>query len=279
MKVNFMSEQQALIEKTTKQVMAILGESRTYPRTGRTAPGLGTLPEGYKVASTIDHTLLKPAATARQIESLCFEAKTYGFASVCVNSVYVPLAQQMLQDSAVKVCTVVGFPLGASLPQVKAYEARAAISNGATEIDMVIHIGAVKNRDLIALHEDISDVAVACHDADSEKEIICKVIIETALLTDEEKIIACQIAKAAGADFVKTSTGFSTGGATVADVALMRAVVGDGMGVKASGGVRSLADAQAVIAAGANRIGASSGVMIAKEEQGETTAAKPSDGY
>lgn len=256
-----------LIEKTVKQVMAILGESRTYPRTGRTRPDLGHVPDDATIASLIDHTLLKPEATARQIEMLCLQAKEYGFASVCVNSVYVPLAAELLKETDIDICTVVGFPLGASLAQVKAYEAQEAITKGATEIDMVLHVGALKSRDVVALHEDITDVAVVCHEKDPE--VLCKVIIETALLTDAEIIMATQIARVAGADFVKTSTGFSTGGATVEDVALMRTVAGEGMGVKASGGVRSLADAQAMIDAGATRIGASSGVKIAQQERGE----------
>ena len=266
-------EHTALIEKTINQVMAILGETRTYPRTGRTRPGMGSVPDDTPITSLIDHTLLKPEATARDIEMLCYEAQEFEFASVCVNSAYVPLAVEMLKESDVAVCTVIGFPLGASLPQVKAYEAEEAIKNGATEIDMVLHIGALRSRDIVAIHEDISDVTVVCHAA--EPEVLCKVIIETALLTETEKIMACQIARVAGADFVKTSTGFSSGGATIDDVALMRQVVGDGMGVKASGGVRSLADAKAMIAAGATRIGASSGVKIAQQERGDYT---PDDG-
>lgn len=275
-----MSEQVSQIEKIVKQVVAILNESRTSPRTGRTIPGIGTVAEGASVASLIDHTMLKPEATARQIEKLCFEAKEYGFASVCVNSVYVPLAAELLKESDVKVCTVVGFPLGASLPQVKAYEAEEAIQNGADEIDMVIPIGLLKSRDLVAVHEDISDVAVVCHERDDREEpIICKVIIETALLDETEKIIASQLVRMAGADFVKTSTGFSTGGATLDDVKLLRQVVGEGVGVKAAGGVRDLASAQAMIEAGANRIGASSGVRIAQEERGEYYDDKGNNSY
>lgn len=268
-----MSEHSELIQKVTSQVKAILEESGVQPRTGRTRPDLGDVPEGASIASLIDHTLLKPDATARAIEKICFEAREYGFASVCVNSRFVPLAAELLKDSDSAVCTVVGFPLGASFSQVKATEAQLAIDAGATEIDMVLPIGALKSRDLVAVFEDISEVAYVCHE--EHDDIICKVIIETALLTDEEKIIACQIAKMAGADFVKTSTGFSTGGATVEDIALMREVVGEGMGVKASGGVRSFADARAIVAAGANRIGASAGVSIAQEESG--SAAEVSD--
>jgi len=255
------------IEKTIQQVSAILQEADVSARTGRTRPALGSVPEGTSIASLIDHTLLKPEAMARQIEMLCFEAKEYGFASVCVNSWYVPLAVELLRDTEIPVCTVVGFPLGASLPSVKAHEAQQAMAHGAREIDMVIPIGALRSRDIVGVFEDISDVAYVCHE--HPDEVICKVIIETALLTDTEKIIACQLAKLAGADFVKTSTGFSTGGATVEDIKLMRQVVGAGMGVKASGGVRTLEQAQAIVEAGANRIGASAGVTIAQAELGE----------
>ncbi len=206
----------------------------------------------------IDHTLLKADASSEQITQLCDEAKNYHFASVCVNSFYVPFVAKLLKDSEVKVCTVVGFPLGASPKEVKAYDASFAIDQGANEIDMVINIAALKDKIYHTVTEDIEAVAKTCHD----KGAILKVIIETCLLTDEEKIKACEIAKVAGADFVKTSTGFSTGGATVADIKLMRETVGPDMGVKASGGIRSLADAKAMIAAGATRLGASSGVKI-----------------
>lgn len=267
-----MAEQQQLIERTVKRVTAILDEASVQPRTGRMEPGLGTVPEGTSITNLIDYTLLKPEATARDIEMICLEARLYPFASVCVNSVYVPLAAELLRETDVKVCTVVGFPLGASLPTVKVTEAFHAIEQGAQEIDMVLHIGALRGRDFVGVFEDISDVAVTCHDAD----VLLKVIIETALLTDEEKILACQIAKMAGADFVKTSTGFSTAGATTKDVALMRAVVGEGVGVKASGGVKTLADAQAMVEVGATRIGASGGVTIAREELGDTLPADTS---
>lgn len=258
-----MTEQQ--VATTVKRVTAILEEAGVRPKTGRMSPGLGRMPDDASIAALIDHTLLKPEATARDIESLCYEAREYGFASVCINSTFVPLAAELLRDTDVKVCTVVGFPLGASLPQVKAYEAAQAIEVGAQEIDMVIAIGALKHRDLAAVHQDITEVAAVCHDHDA----LCKVILETALLDDEEKIIASQVARMAGADFVKTSTGFSTAGATARDIALMREVVGDGMGVKASGGVRTLAQAQTAIAAGANRLGASAGVSIVREERGQ----------
>lgn len=256
-----------LIEKTVKQVMAVLGEARCYPRTGRTQPDLGIIPEQAPIAHIIDHTLLAPATTTRQIETLCQEALQYGFASVCVNSVYVPLAAQLLKDKPIKICAVIGFPLGAALPQVKAYEAQEAIQQGASELDMVLHIGALKNRDYVALHEDITDVAMIAHDNDA----ICKVIIETALLTEEEKIIACQIIKVAGADFVKTSTGFAQGGATVDDVRLLRQIVGQGVGVKAAGNIYDLVTAQQLVQAGANRLGTHAGVNIARQALGEPT--------
>jgi deoxyribose-phosphate aldolase len=265
-----MSVDDALIRKLSRQVQAILTEARSEARTGRMRPDLGTPVQG-PLSAIVDHTLLKPEATARQIEMLCLEAKEYSFASVCVNSVFVPLALELLNGSTVKVCTVVGFPLGASLPQVKEYEAKEALVRGAQEIDMVLHIGALKHRDLVAVFEDIGDVATVCHDHDA----LCKVIIETSLLSDEEKILACLLAKRAGADFVKTSTGFNGGGATVEDITLMRAIVGDGMGVKASGGVRDLAAAQAMVQAGANRIGTSSGVSIARQERGEKMNPQP----
>ena len=227
----------------------------------RVTATLGTQPTETNVARLIDHTLLKPDASQDQIAQLCYEARANHFASVCVNPTYVRLCAQLLKGSDVKVCTVVGFPLGATPATVKAYESQQAIRDGATEIDMVINIGAVKSHDYRAVHEDIAAVTRAAHAGNA----LVKVIIETALLTDEEKVIACQLAKAAGADFVKTSTGFGPGGATVADVALMRRVVGAEMGVKASGGVRDYADAQAMIQAGATRIGASAGVRIVKE--------------
>jgi len=214
------------------------------------------------LARFIDHTLLKPEATAQQVEKLCQEAKTYGFASVCINPSDVKLATELMRGSAVKVCTVVGFPLGATLALVKVFEAEQAINNGATEIDMVINIGALKSGNVSLVEQDIATVVKTCH----QHGAICKVIIETALLTDDEKVRVCQLAKQANADFVKTSTGFSTGGATVADVALMRRTVGTEMGVKASGGIKTLADAQAMLDAGASRLGTSAGVQIMQAE-------------
>ncbi|MFC7364798.1 MULTISPECIES: deoxyribose-phosphate aldolase [Bhargavaea] len=209
------------------------------------------------VASMIDHTLLKPEVTKEQIVKLCSEAREYRFASVCVNPYWVETAASELSGSEVKVCTVIGFPLGAGTKETKAFETKDAIEKGAQEIDMVVNIGALKSGDEETVEADIRAVVEA-----AAGKAIVKVIIETCLLTDDEKIIACRLAKQAGADFVKTSTGFSTGGATVEDVALMRLTVGEEMGVKASGGVRSLEDVQAMVKAGATRIGASSGVKI-----------------
>lgn len=210
------------------------------------------------VNSYIDHTLLKADANKEQILSLIDEAKKYEFASVCVNPTWVKTAAELLKDSSVKVCTVIGFPLGANTSTVKAFEAAEAIKNGADEVDMVINIGAAKDGDWDLVESDIQAVV------DASKDVTTKVIIETSLLTDEEKVKACQAAVRAGADFVKTSTGFSTAGATVADIALMRQTVGPDLGVKASGGVRSIADAQAMIEAGATRLGTSNGVDIMK---------------
>ncbi len=214
-----------------------------------------------ELARYIDHTLLKPDATEEQIRNLCEEAKTYHFASVCVNPSYVALAAKELAGTDVKVDSVVGFPLGATMPDVKAYEASLAIEAGAQEIDMVINIGALKSGRDDLVREDIGEVVKTAHDQGA----LVKVIIETALLTGEEKVRACRLAKAAGADFVKTSTGFGPGGATVEDVRLMRETVGLEMGVKAAGGIRSAEKAIAMIEAGATRIGASAGVRIVEE--------------
>ena len=225
---------------------------------------LGETATAHDWASLIDHTLLKPEASEADIRKLCQEAAQFGFASVCVNPTWVKKASEFLKGSGVPVCTVIGFPLGATLPDVKAYEARRAIFNGATEVDMVINVGALKSGDICAVEDDIRAVAEAAH----ENHVLCKVIIETALLTDEEKVRACLASKNAGADFVKTSTGFAKGGATVNDVALMRRTVGDALGVKASGGVKGIDDARAMFEAGATRIGASVGVKIAQEASG-----------
>ncbi|MFD9627802.1 deoxyribose-phosphate aldolase [Peribacillus muralis] len=211
------------------------------------------------VAGLIDHTLLKADATKEQIKVLCEEAREYNFASVCVNPTWVKYASELLEGSEVKVCTVIGFPLGATTTETKAFETKDAISNGAHEVDMVINIGALKDKDDELVERDIRAVVAA-----STGKALSKVIIETSLLTEEEKVRACELAVKAGTDYVKTSTGFSTGGATVEDIALMRKTVGPNIGVKASGGVRNTTDAQNVMEAGATRIGASAGVSIVK---------------
>ena len=233
----------------------------------------GGAPEG--VASMIDHTLLKPDATRREIEDLCREAAQFKFATVCVNPAWVATAARLLAGSGVGVCSVVGFPLGATTADVKSYETRRAIFDGAREIDMVINVGALKSGDLHVVERDIAAVASTCRDCG----VLSKVIIEAALLTDEEKITACTLAKAAGADYVKTSTGFGPGGATAADVALMRRVVGAEMGVKAAGGVRDLDGLKAMVAAGATRVGASAGVKIVQQARGEKPAGGVAAGY
>jgi len=233
----------------------------------------GGAPEG--VASMIDHTLLKPDATRKEIEDLCREAAQFKFATVCVNPAWVATAARLLAGSGVGVCSVVGFPLGATTADVKAYETRRAIFDGAREIDMVINVGALKSGDLQVVEHDIAAVASTCRDCG----VLSKVIIEAALLTDEEKITACTLAKAAGADYVKTSTGFGPGGATAADVALMRRVVGAEMGVKAAGGVRDLDGLKAMVAAGATRVGASAGVKIVQQARGEKPAGGVAAGY
>lgn len=227
--------------------------------------GTGTTGSG-NIASFIDHTLLKPEAGEADILKVCAEAAEYRFKSVCVNPVWVKTAKTALKGSGVLTCSVVGFPLGATPTDVKTFEARGAVLDGADEVDMVINIAAARAGDKGALVEDITSVAEAVHASGA----ILKVIIETALLDDAQKVLACEAAVEAGADFVKTSTGFNGGGATAEDIALMRRTVGPDLGVKASGGVRSLADAQAMIAAGATRIGASSGIAIVKGEQGSS---------
>ncbi len=227
----------------------------------------------FPIASLIDHTLLRPDATAEEIDRLCDEAVEWRFAAVCVNPYWVRRAADRLRGSSVKVATVVGFPLGANVSSVKAFEAEQAIADGASELDMVLNIGELRAGNIDAVRHDIEVVVRAARSGDA----IVKVILETALLTDEQKVAGCRAAKDAGADFVKTSTGFAGGGATASDVALMRVTVGpapdgeggSGVGVKASGGVRTLADARAMIAAGANRIGTSAGVAIAQAEREE----------
>lgn len=231
-------------------------------------------------AKMIDHTLLRPEATKEQIRKLCMEAVEYGFCSVCVNSCYVYYCAGLLKgagaknigakDSGVKVCTVIGFPLGAASTAAKAAEASAALDDGADELDMVINVGMVKSGDWDYVKEDIAAVVEQAKNYSQETKV--KVILETCLLNDDEIVRACTAAKEAGADFVKTSTGFSTGGATAEDVALMRKTVGDAMGVKASGGIRCLEDVKAMVRAGADRIGASAGAAIVKEQENEDKA-------
>lgn len=233
---------------------------------------VGVIPDDRSLAGMIDHTLLKPDVTSDKIAQLCFEAKKYHFASVCVNPTHVKLCADLLKDSDVKVCTVIGFPLGATSPEVKAFETRNALDNGATEIDMVINIGALKAGESELVARDIRGVVEVAHAANA----LVKVIIETALLTDEEKVIACLLAKEAGADFVKTSTGFSGGGATVHDIALMRRAVGPSLGVKASGGIHTHEEAEALVAAGATRIGASAGVKIIQADKAVAAPSAPS---
>lgn len=211
------------------------------------------------MASMIDHTILKPGATREMVLQYCKQAMEYGFASVCINPCFVKLVAEEMKGSDVKTCTVIGFPLGANTTEIKAFEARKAVAEGAQEVDMVINVGALKEGNLEYVEQDITQVVKASQGA------LVKVIIETCFLTDEEKISVCRLAKKAGAHFVKTSTGFGSSGATVADVALMRKTVGEAMGVKASGGVRSLEEALAMVEAGANRIGTSSGLTIINE--------------
>ena len=228
-----------------------------------------------EVAGLIDHTLLKPDATANDIERLCREAAEFRFATVCVNPTWVAFCARLLRGTGVGVCSVVGFPLGATTPDTKQYETRRAIFDGATEIDMVLNVGALKSGDLRLVEQDIEGVTSACRDAG----VVSKVIIEAALLTDEEKVTASTLTKAAGADFVKTSTGFGPGGATIGDVMLMRRVVGDTIGVKAAGGVRDLEQMRAMVAAGATRVGASAGVRIVKESRGEPLSTTTPSAY
>jgi deoxyribose-phosphate aldolase len=223
---------------------------------------MGYCPASDGLASLIDHTLLKPDASREEIDRLCAEAAQFCFASVCVNPNWVALCRERLHGVGVKVCTVIGSPLGAHLSDVKSYEARRAIEQGAEELDMVINVGALKSRDYALVEQDIHGVVQVA----SGRGAIVKVILETALLTRDEKIMGCTLAKAAGADFVKTSTGFAGGGATVEDVQLMRETVGPEMGVKASGGVRTRDDAEKMVAAGATRLGASAGVKIVRGE-------------
>lgn len=261
---------EALVEAITREVLAALTTRYDMADTGEkvrevVANGADRVAFHGEAADVpldlaryIDHTLLAPDVSADDIDRLCAEAEQYRFASVCINPTWVKRAARNLRDTGVPVCTVIGFPLGANTTEIKAMEARKALRDGAREVDMVINIGALKSGDHELVYQDISKVVDAAH----ETGAVCKVILETALLTDEEKVVASALAKRAKADFVKTSTGFGPGGATVYDVALMRETVGPEMGVKASGGVRTAHDAEDMIAAGATRIGASAGVQI-----------------
>ena len=219
-----------------------------------------------KVANMIDHTILKAFATTEDVKAICKEAKEHNFFSVCINPTHIELVKKELEGSNVKVCTVIGFPLGANTPEVKAFETKDAIAKGADEVDMVINIGALKDKNYDLVLRDIKAVVDA-----ADKKALVKVIIETCYLTDEEKKIACELSVKAGPDFVKTSTGFGTGGSTPQDIKLMRDVVGPEIGVKASGGVRNLNDAEAVINAGASRIGASASVAIVKGQDAQNS--------
>jgi deoxyribose-phosphate aldolase len=249
-----------------KEILAIAND---YEHTLPPAPARLEVPPGAALAGWIDHTLLKPEAASAQVEKLCAEARQYGFATVCVNPVHVPLAAVRLQGSGVGICTVIAFPLGAHLPEFKAQETRHVVQLGATEVDMVINIGALKGEAYALALEDVQAVVESAH----ARAVHVKVIIENALLTRREKIIACLLCQAAGADFVKTSTGFSASGATVNDVDLMRRVVGAGMGVKAAGGIRTWQEAVQMISAGANRLGASASVAILAEAEQQGAAA------
>jgi len=269
-------EREVLIEVVTREVLAALADGRDIcesPEKVRQIVANGADRVAFHgngadvpidLARYIDHTLLKPDATQAEIDELIDEARQFHFASVCINPTWVRYAAQRLGGTDVEVCTVIGFPLGANTPEIKAMEARRAIREGAGEVDMVINIGALKSGDHELVRRDIEKVVDAAHEAGTT----VKVILETAMLTDEEKVVASSIAKDARADFVKTSTGFGGGGATVYDVALMRETVGPGMGVKASGGVRTTEDAEEMIAAGATRIGASAGVQIVGGAEG-----------
>ncbi len=250
-------------------VLAVRGpeEARALAEAGasRIVATVGYCPASDGLASLIDHTLLKPDATRSEIEQLCREAAQYCFASVCVNPSWVPVCRELLNASGVKVCTVIGFPSGAHAADVKAYETLRAVQQGAEEVDMVINIGALKSKDYALVEQDIRGVVQA-----AGKNTVVKVILETSLLTREEKIMGSSLSKAAGADFVKTSTGFAGGGATVEDVRLMRETVGPEIGVKASGGIRSKEDVEAMVLAGATRVGASAGVKIVRGESSES---------
>ena len=247
-------DMELLVEKITEEIYRKLSNNVSLNESGASGPASC---KGGGFCKMIDHTLLKADATKAEMQKLCQEAMDNRFISVCVNPSQIPLCRELLKGSDVKVCTVIGFPLGATSTKTKVFEAREAVENGATEVDMVINVGAAKSGDWDYVKNDIEMVAIAV-----SGRALLKVIIETSLLTDEEKVRVCAICKLVGADFVKTSTGFSTGGATVEDVRLMRKVVGSEMGVKASGGVRDVETAKAMVEAGATRLGTSSGVVI-----------------
>jgi deoxyribose-phosphate aldolase len=264
-------DQKELVEKIVQEVMARMGAAGAAGAAvsaGAAGAARGGAPalRPEDLAPLIDHTLLKPEATEEQIAALCDEAAAHHFYSVCVNSHWVEYCARRLGGTGVKVCAVVGFPLGAMDRRVKSFEARTAVANGASEIDMVMNVGAMKAGDLTTVREDMLAVRRACRSG-----IVLKVIIEACLLSDEEKVLACQLAKDTGADFVKTSTGFSKSGATVADVALMRRTVGPKMGVKAAGGVKCFEDALAMIQAGATRLGTSAGVLLVSGQKATGT--------
>ena len=275
-------DRELLIELITKEVLSTLASQYDRcesPEALRQVVGTGADRVAFHgaaadvpidLASYIDHTVLKPETTADQIDQLCAEAEQYHFASVCVNPSWVKRAAGHLRGTDVKVCSVIGFPFGATTPEIKAMEARRAIRDGAREVDMVINIGALKSGDHDTVLTDIEKVVDSAHEAG----VIVKVILETSLLTDEEKVIGSSLARKAKADYVKTSTGFAGGGATVYDVALMRETVGPDMGVKASGGVRTASDVEDMIAAGATRIGASAGVQIIGGAEGDGSGDK-----
>ncbi len=257
--------QDQIVEKVVAEVLARLQSAKEGGSgVGASSKADGLLPSD--LARYIDHTLLKPEATKEQVDVLCDEAAKHHFYSVCVNSSWVEHCARRLGGTGVKICAVVGFPLGAMDSRAKSFEARTAIANGADEIDMVMNVGAMKAKDLKTVREDMLAVRRACRTG-----IVLKVILETCMLTDEEKVLACQTAKDVGADFVKTSTGFNKTGATVADVTLMRRTVGPSMGVKAAGGVRSFEDAVQMIRAGATRLGTSSGVLLVSGQKSTGT--------
>jgi deoxyribose-phosphate aldolase len=253
---------------TEQEMDTLIGRGRGTlglpPAPAATVPYVPPDSSAAGLARLIDHTILKAEATPEQVAKLCEEAMRFGFASVCINPTYVALSARLLKGSPVKVCTVCGFPLGATMPEVKAYEAAAAIAAGAHEVDMVINVGAIKAGDYAAVKNDIAAVVRACRAGKATS----KVIIETCYLTNEEKVAACLLALESGAGFVKTSTGFGPAGATIDDVTLMRHTVGPAMGLKAAGGIRDLATAQAMVRAGATRLGASASVKIMEEAAG-----------